>query len=195
MNEQIDARGLACPLPVVKAKQAVERGENAFVILVDNEVARQNLMRFAESVGFQTDSAVQADGTIRVQMRRTGEPAAVPAVISCNPEGKWLFIAADKIGHGADELGAKLMLAFLFTLTESDRKPAGIILMQSGVRLATEEPQAVEHLKKLVAGGVKLLVCGTCLDYFKLKERLQVGEVSNMFAIAEKLLAAHCLTI
>lgn len=75
MTHEIDARGLSCPLPVVKAKQAADRGVTDFTILVDNEVARQNLLRFAESAGLKTESTVQEDGTILLQMHRVGEPS------------------------------------------------------------------------------------------------------------------------
>jgi selenium metabolism protein YedF len=191
MIKVIDARGLACPMPVVKTKQAVDGGATELEILVDNDAAKENIRRFVESTGAIVESIVIDAGAYRMRVRRAG-PRAEDAIAPSEPigqtAGKTLFIAANTIGRGDDTLGSKLMLAFLTTLSELDARPSAVILMNSGVRLATEELQAVAHLRKLADAGAEIHVCGACLDYFGLKGKLQVGVISNMFTIAERLL-------
>jgi len=191
----IDARGLACPQPVIKVKQALEQGVTACTVMVDNAAARENVVRFAENAGAIVDGVIADRGEFRIAIRTgaagTAPIAAATPVPPCPlPEtaGKTVLIGSDQLGRGNDELGALLMKAFLFALTQCDRKPRRIILMNHGVRLAVVEPEAVGRLRQLTTAGVELLVCGTCLDFLQLKDALQVGTVSNMYSIAECLL-------
>jgi selenium metabolism protein YedF len=101
-----------------------------------------------------------------------------------------IFISDDEIGGGERELGAALMKTFIYTAAESDDPPDGMVFMNSGVRLVTENEETVEHLRRLADRGVDILVCGTCLDYYGLKERLKVGRVSNMYEIQSVLIGA-----
>lgn len=96
-----------------------------------------------------------------------------------------VLLATDKLGHGADELGAKLMENFLATLTEMDIWQ--IIMVNGGVHLATKEGKPLESLKKLAEQGVKINVCGTCLNHFGLLEAKKIGETTNMLDIVTTL--------
>jgi len=187
----IDARGLACPMPVIKVKQALDQKINPCTVIVDNEAAKENVIRFAENAGAVIDGVVAENGEFRIVIRCGDTPVAESAI---SPQsvpgtaGKTVVIGSARMGRGNDELGALLMNAFLYSLTQVEPKPKRIILFNHGVRLATVEAEAVDNLKQLVDAGVELLVCGTCLDFLNLKTDLKLGTVSNMYTIAECLL-------
>jgi selenium metabolism protein YedF len=101
-----------------------------------------------------------------------------------------LVVSASQMGRGPKELGEILMRAFFHTLGEVDPRPDTVIFFNEGVRLTAEGSPLLEDLEKLVESGVEILVCGTCLGFFDLKDKIAVGEVSNMYSIAETLLRA-----
>ena len=193
MAVEINAMGKACPMPVVLAKQALDGGENDVTVLVDNQIAVENLTRLAESQGMAAVSAPRAGGfAVRITGERKAAPAPEPAACCPTaPGGATVFIGKDFIGDGSRELGENLMKMFLYTLAQSDTPPACLLFMNGGVKLpAGEEPQVIESLKSLLDKGCEILVCGTCLNYFGLTEQCKVGTVSNMYDIAGRLLTA-----
>jgi selenium metabolism protein YedF len=101
-----------------------------------------------------------------------------------------VFVAADGIGRGDEELGWGLMQAFLGALAAAEPRPRTVALMNSGVKLAIEGHRGVEPLAALAAAGTEILSCGTCLDYFGVREQLAVGQASNMVEITGRLLTA-----
>ena len=176
MNQFVDALGKACPMPVIMAKKEIDAGNTSFVVAVDNQTAVENLKRLAESQGYQA-SVETKDGNFHVSF-------------TAKPKNWALFIGKNFIGDGSEELGGSLMTMFFYTLAESNDAPRYILFMNSGVKLVVENDQVVEHLQTLQAKGSEILVCGTCLNYYGLTERLKVGTVSNMYDIADKLLRA-----
>lgn len=114
------------------------------------------------------------------------------------PEGARivLVVASESMGRGDDDLGRVLMRNHLHVLTEVEPRPDMMVFLNSGVKLATEGSPALEDLQALEQAGATLLLCGTCLAHFELKDKVAVGEVSNMFAISETLLrAAKVITL
>ena len=101
-----------------------------------------------------------------------------------------IFIRSDTIGHGGDELGANLMINFLHHLSEKKRVPTSIILMNSGVKLVTEDSDMLDSMRQLEEKGTTVLACGTCLNFFGIKEKQRVGSASTMPEITSTLLAA-----
>ena len=191
----IDAKGKACPMPVMLAKKEMETGCDALSITVDNAIAVQNLTRLAESQGFSAETAEEAGGCFTITMHRTGAPVSeAPAeILSCTvpaPSDYVVFAGRDVIGEGDAELGHSLIKMFFYTLSEKTDLPSAILFMNHGVRLVTENQQTIEHLKVLEQRGVRLIVCGTCLNYYGLTEKLAVGGVTNMYSIVEKLAGA-----
>jgi len=187
--ETVDCRGLACPQPVVETKKALERAESReVVVLVDNSASRENVSRFAASQGYQV-SVKEDQGFIAITIRREEglrEEEAKPAVPKSAPWGELIFfIDSDCLGRGSDELGGILMRAFLHTLGEAEVKPRKLILVNSGVKLACTGSPALEDLQRISSQGVEILACGTCLNYFELKEKLGAGRVSNMYEILD----------
>ena len=189
MSPIIDARGKACPTPVIMAKKAISAGESTFTVLVDNTTAVENLKRLAENQGFDA-AAAEAEGVFSVTFTRTGCAACEEAANSPLPAsgGDWaVFVGRDVIGDGDRELGTSLMRMFFYTLSQGEDRPGAVLFMNAGVKLPTLDEQVAEHLKALSAAGVEILVCGTCLNFYGLTEQLQVGAVSNMYDIVARM--------
>ena len=189
MSQIIDAKGKACPTPVIMAKKAISAGESTFTVLVDNTTAVENLKRLAENQGFDA-AAAEAEGVFSVTFTRTGCAACEEVVNSPLPApgGDWaVFVGRDIIGDGDRELGTNLMRMFFYTLSQGEDKPGAVLFMNAGVKLPTLDEQVVEHLKALSAVGVEILVCGTCLNFYGLTEQLRVGTVSNMYDIVTRM--------
>ena len=167
---KVDARGDACPLPVVKAKKAISelKGAGEVEVLVDNEIAVQNLTKMAQQKGYQYSPVCAPD-------LRTDTVVAV---------------SSDKMGAGSEELGRALLKAFVFALTQQDKLPKTILFYNGGAALTCEGSPMLEDLKALEAQGVEIMTCGTCLNFYGLTEKLAVGSVTNMYAIVEKLTQA-----
>lgn len=202
---KIDARGDACPLPVVKAKKAIAElhGPGEVEVLVDNEIAVQNLTKMAQQKGYLSSSEKLAEQEYRVRFTIKDTPAvdtAVPGKVkqqaeaeTCIPDARTdtvVVIASDKMGEGAEELGKTLLKAFVFSLTQQDKLPKTILFYNGGASLTCEGSPMLEDLKALEAEGVEILTCGTCLNYYGITEKLAVGGVTNMYVIAEKMLNA-----
>jgi len=193
--ETVDAKGQACPIPVILTKKAIESGATELAVEVDNAAAVENVGKFAAAQGFGVEKA-QIAGGFRLTLRLSGAPAAAAAAmteeaLSCACGGNnWaLFLTRDSIGAD-NELGASLAKMMLYALSESDDLPAQILLMNEGVRLATVNEEAVGHLQKMAERGAEILVCGTCLNYYGLAEQLKAGSVSNMYDILGRIQAA-----
>ena len=182
----IDVRKLACPAPVLAAKQAIENEHPAEIqFLVDNDAARQNVMRFLESQSYQT--TVEADGLF---FRITGTTDRVSSSTpgpdkSPNPDHQkiMVMVATDRIGYGDDALGQKLMISFIKTLKEMGPDLWRLVFVNNGVKLTVSNAETLADLREIARTGVTILVCGTCLTYFNLLDAKQVGETTNMLDI------------
>lgn len=196
----VDARGLACPLPVVNAKKAVEemKEDGVLTVLVDNEIAVQNLQRFAQYKGFESTGEQMAEKeyevTIHVTQNATATSDEEPELedcVECNPDAKKkgmvVVLSANVMGTGDEKFGKSLMKAFVFALTKQDSLPETILCYNTGAYLSIEGADTLEDLKLLEAEGVKILTCGTCLDFYGIKEKLAVGSVTNMYEIVETM--------
>ncbi|SHK46403.1 sulfurtransferase-like selenium metabolism protein YedF [Desulforamulus aeronauticus] len=187
MAKEINNRGLACPQPVINTKRALEElAQGTLISIVDNEAARENVTRFAENAGCQVQVA-EKDGEYYLTITK-GE-ASVPAEIvkSAGETGAMVYlITSNTFGSGAEDLGEILMISFFNSLLEKPA-PRTIMLVNSGVRLAIKQSRVVEQITKLAERGSEVISCGTCLEYYKLKEELAVGRVTNMLEILENL--------
>jgi selenium metabolism protein YedF len=191
MSEAVDARGLACPEPVVRTRSALKKGVQELEVLVDNPTARDNVCRFASSQGCRVE--VEEEGEVfRIAISRATEEAGTPEETATGEAGarSVVVLSADVMGRGEHELGKILLKALLNTLAESDPLPWRMVLFNRGALLAVEGEDTVEALLNLSRLGVEILVCGTCLDFFGLKDKLAVGTVSNMYDILTTMLAA-----
>ena len=186
MNNQVDARGMSCPKPVIETKKVLDHlsGESMTTI-VDNEVAMQNVNKLAQSLSYDVD-VKKVDNDFYINIYK-GE--MMPSVNYINQDKKDLVImfTKDTLGQGSDELGKVLMKGYIYTVTESNPYPKAMLFMNSAVKLTTEGSEVIEYLRELEKQGVEILSCGTCLDYFKIKDQLIVGGVSNMYSIVDML--------
>jgi selenium metabolism protein YedF len=190
----IDCRGLACPQPVVVTKQALDRvKEEELIVIVDNTSSCNNVERFVRSQGCSVQiREMGQDYYIHIQKTSGNDEEKVPQT-GQKVKKVVVYINSHLLGIGDEALGAILMRAFLKTLLDLPIKPHRLILINSGVRLASEGSEVLETLKKLSGEGIEILACGTCLDFYALKEKLRVGTVSNMYDIAQSLLEADRL--
>ncbi|MDR1900188.1 MAG: sulfurtransferase-like selenium metabolism protein YedF [Treponema sp.] len=189
--EIINVLGKPCPIPVIEAKKALRNaaaGEKVQV-LVDNDISRQNLEKMAKGLGCPCSFETREDGNILVTITAAAGPAAgvnAPA----GDQGLVVAIGQNTMGAGSDELGAILVKGFIYALTELDSPPETLLFFNSGVRLSTEGSNALGDLKKLEEKGTVIASCGTCLDFYQLKDKLAVGSVTNMYAIASAMAGA-----
>ena len=187
MTREIDARGLSCPQPVILTKKALEdHGE--IVVIVDNETAQENVKRMAQSQGCDV-KIEKRDGDIFLTISR-GCSCEIPEAAGTTQGPLVIVIGSDTMGRGDDELGSVLMKSFIHTLLETSPQPESIIFFNTGVKLTIQGSEVLEDLKTLTERGVKILVCGTCLGFFEIKDRLAAGTVSNMYDITETMTGA-----
>ncbi len=196
MIRTVDARGQACPQPVIQTRKAMAEATQV-VTLVDSETSLLNVSRMAQKAGWQVEVAEEAGG-FRLQLTQqavagplTGA-AATPTVGQAAPlPGPLvLVVSEDVMGRGNAELGQILVRGFFHTLGEVEPLPRTIIFFNTGVRLACQGSPVLDDLRALEAGGLEILVCGTCLNYLECADALAVGQVSNMYDIAETMLRA-----
>lgn len=199
MEKMIDCKGMACPLPVVNAKKAAEalNPGDILTVLVDNEIAVQNLQRFAAHKGFTASSEKKAEKEYAVTIQIAGVAVTETEEIACaadiRKKGLLVVLSANVMGSGDPKLGTSLMKAFVFALTKQDQLPETILCYNTGAYLTCEGADTLEDLKLLEAEGVTILTCGTCLDFYGLKEKLAVGGVTNMYDIVERMESASAI--
>lgn len=185
MYIEVDARGLACPKPVINTKKELDNIEQGIVIVtVDNDVAKQNILKLSNSLNCESRVIKEEKDLISIEIKK-GENVIIEEKKQEELEDKCIFISSNKMGNGNDELGEILMKGFIYTLTESKPYPKSILLVNAGVKLSTENHDTIGNLKILEEAGVEILSCGTCLDYYELKESLKVGSVTNMYTIVD----------
>ena len=208
----IDAKGKPCPQPVILAMRALgglKNGET-LQVQVDNEAAVENLKRMAQKNGaavqVKADGAnwtveiVPADsvagaggGTGSADAAQAGQSAEEQARQICAMPARGPVVVAvgsAEMGNGDPRLGRILMKSFLYSLTQLDELPQTVLFFNGGVRMTTEGSESIEDLKALESQGVEILSCGTCLDFYGLKDKLLVGGITNMYVIAQTMAGA-----
>ncbi len=193
--KQIDTRGHLCPTPLIMAKKGLDEinSGDAFEIMTDNETSFNNLISYLKDAGAKPTSKTIGDSyVIKGKKPMIDVPSVVVESYCETPESlptkKYVVvIKSQKMGEGSDELGLMLMRGFVNALVEADIKPTHIVLYNGGVNLVAEGSDTADSLKKLEDGGISVLVCGTCVDYYELKGKIKVGMVSNMYQITNVL--------
>ena len=187
----IDARGLSCPKPVVKTKKALENNDE-LEVLVDNEVAAQNVKKLGIKMGAKITMVKDNDELYKLvitDFEKTNQKSRKGV------KDKVIFVKSNLLGEGDEKLGNILIRGFINTLNEIEPLPGKVIFMNAGVKLPCNNEEIINSLKKLQNKGVEILVCGTCLDYYNLKEELKVGNISNMYEIVDSLNKGEVLEV
>ena len=186
--EYVDLKGMSCPLPVIETKKLVESGKaEELNLVVDNGPPKENVTRYLESQGYCVSVESEQGDTAVLHATRTEGAEAIPV-----QAGKKIVVLIDgaTVGRGDDQLGRVLMKSFLHTLKEIEPRPWRLIFLNAGVKLAAEGSELLGVLSDLESLGVEILSCGICLDFFKLKEKLAAGKVTNMYDIVSSLVTA-----
>lgn len=201
-KHKIDARNIPCPGPVIQAKKVLSSMEEGVLeVLVDNSMAVQNLTKLASYLQLESGVTRLEEDCYQVTFSMKGKEGMKDGEEtpgdSCRLDGvkygTLVVISADHMGEGDDVLGTALMKGFLYALTELEQLPETILLYNGGARLSVEGSEALEDLKLLESQGVEILTCGTCLNHYGISDRLAVGAVTNMYAIAETMMAAKSI--
>jgi selenium metabolism protein YedF len=199
MKKELDARGKACPIPVVETKKMLTKmnSGDTLEVTVDNYVAVQNLSKMASQKNVPVSSIKVDDSEFIVTLTAAeSEPiiSDVTEAVECIPDSikgnTIVVLSSDKMGEGDEKLGRTLMKGFIYALTEQDILPQSILLYNNGAKLSVHGSDSLPDLKLLESQGVEILTCGTCLNFYGITEKLGVGSVTNMYVIAEKQMKA-----
>lgn len=192
MNKTIDAKGLACPKPVILTKKEIESlDEGTIKTIVDNEIAKDNLSKLAKSMGleYKVEEDLEGNYEVTIKKGKTTDESPQKEIKERKQVtgGAVIVIPSNLMGSGDDALGEILMKSFIYTVSETKPFPKAILFYNSGVKLTVKSSQVLEDLIHLKEVGVEIISCGTCLDFYGLKDDLGVGEISNMYTIYEKM--------
>lgn len=192
----LDCNQLPCPQPVLRTKEALEQGAARVDVLVDNEASKNNVARFARIQGHRVEIIEQHDGGFTISITAVSEPSRTPfdqndypCEVPAKPKLVYV-ISSDSMGRGSDELGWALLQTYIQTIKDVTPLPEKILFYNSGVKLVTAASGALGALRHLQDQGVAILACGTCLDFFKLKSAIKVGQISNMYDIMSSMTSA-----
>jgi len=188
--KELDARGLGCPQPVIKTKQALQDVEQ-LLVTVDDQVQADNVAKLAKKLNARVSILEEEDYYQLTIEQQSGSREETRT----EQQGKVYYLNSNTLGDGAEKLGDILIKGFISTLLDIRPLPDKIIFMNSGVKVPTLNKQAKTHLKQLDEQGVDILSCGTCLDYYELTEQLEVGEISNMYEILDILNSGNVVEV
>ena len=196
---QIDARGMTCPKPVVLTLEALPKlgAEEFLEVLVNDEVAVGNLTRLADEKNCELLVADKGGYTSMTFVPRTAEapvqkaePVAVQVVpVEDNANAVTgaavVAVGSDVMGRGSEELGRILVKGLIYALAHQETAPKTLLFFNSGARLTCEGSESLDDIRELEGRGTQILTCGTCLDFYGIRDKLAVGGVTNLYAIAE----------
>lgn len=191
LHKIIDARGLNCPQPVILTKKAMDEDEfGQLTTIVDGEAARENVSRLAHNQGYNF-TIEQQEQEYHIHMHKADRLRNESEIEKEAHESEIVILVKSNLfGEGDLELGQVLMKSFLYTLNELEMNLKALIFMNSGILLTVAGSPVLDHLQSLERKGVELLSCGTCLDYYKKKDLLKAGKVTNMYTALEILASA-----
>ncbi len=193
---KVNGMGKNCPIPLIETKKAIKAltSTDTVEVMVDNNMAVKNITRFATDSGYKITTDKISDKEFRLTIEVSEIKAEVPASMSCDACGATdntgnivVAIGSEKMGCGDEKLGKNLMKAFIYSLSQAEVHPKTMLFFNGGAHLTCEGSLSLEDLNNLKELGTKILTCGTCLDFYGLKEKLKVGEVTNMYDIVSTM--------
>ena len=189
---QLDCRNLNCPEPLLRTKKALSElkiGEN-LEILVNDVAPRENIKRFLAKNGFEAQiSQAGADTLIKTVKTDELKDESIDDIycsVTAPKRGKVIFLNEEQCGSGP--IGKSLLAKFLGAALNLDEKPVKVICVNNAVRITTNRGhECFEAIKKLNEAGAEILSCGSCLEGYKLVDKLAIGEISNAYEIMDVL--------
>lgn len=185
-HPMLDMKEKPCPIPVIEVKKIFSQCKEGDIVsvLVDNDIARQNLQKMAQGMGMNFSWEENSDHTFSIRIEYKSQTKNnTPEPVSRSV----IAISSATMGKGDDELGAMLMKSFIYSLRELETPPATLLFFNGGVKITTEGSACLDDLKTLQEKGVLIQSCGACLNFYQLSEKLEVGEVTNMLVIAQTM--------
>ncbi len=186
-TKKVDCRGLACPQPVISTKKALDSiGRGTVVAVVDNDTARENVALFAKNSGHRVE-VEKIEGNYHITITKdspveAGGEQETPPLQEGRPQAVYL-ITSNLVGQGSPDLGQVLMKSLMVTLSEADQPPRALLFLNTGVMLTCRGSAVLEQIQALSRRGTDIISCGTCLEYYKLKDKLEAGRPGNMMEI------------
>lgn len=189
---QLDCRNLNCPEPLLRTKKALGElkiGES-LEILVNDVAPRENIKRFLAKNGFEARiSQAGADTlikTVKTDELKDENIDDIYCDVTVPKRGKVIFLNEEQCGSGP--IGKSLLAKFLGAALSLDEKPVKVICVNNAVRITTNRGhECFEAIKKLNEAGAEILSCGSCLEGYKLVDKLAIGEISNAYEIMDVL--------
>lgn len=185
--KKLDFRTLPCPQPVIETKKALaEGGFSSLEIIVDNEAAKENVLRFLKNSGCKVEEIMQDNEIITIiakilENNEENPDSQVEIASKTVSKGKCYIVSTATMGTGDETLGAKLMSAFFYTISEYENPPKDMFFLNGGIKNCIEDSENLEILKKITNNGTNITVCGTCLDFYKVTDKLKVGKIGNLY--------------
>ena len=206
---RVDCKGLPCPQPLIETRKAMRANEEGteIEVCVDNATASRNvegmLADYGVAIVFETKGDLYVGRFINPKIEENMlEAMKAEYLESCTKKNNSTFFERPTIlcisnvfGVGDDTLGALLMKGFLSTIVEEWGRllPREILFLNSGVKLCLKDSGAIDTLRNLESRGTELLICGTCVDFYKIRELLAVGSITNMQKISSRIASANKL--
>ena len=189
---QLDCRNLNCPEPLLRTKKALSElkiGES-LEILVNDVAPRENIKRFLAKNGFEAQiSQAGADTLIKTVKTDKLKDESIDDIycsVTAPKRGKVIFLNEEQCGSGP--IGKSLLAKFLGAALNLDEKPVKVICVNNAVHITTNRGhECFEAIKKLNEAGAEILSCGSCLEGYKLVDKLAIGEISNAYEIMDVL--------
>jgi len=192
----VDTKGQKCPVPIIETRKALResRPGEVFAVITDNKTAFSNISRFlqdnkiifsvSEEKNIWTFNITNENGVTETTEAEDYCETYQPVI----PSGDFaVVISSEVMGQGDDELGRRLMKSFFTVLSCLDVMPSSVMFYNSGVKLTTDDSEVIEFLREIEIKGVGIYICGTCVDYFKIGSRINIGRISDMYIITQKL--------
>ena len=197
MEKTIDARGHACPKPLVMARDMLKTltKDDKLNVVVDNLISAQNLEKMAVQMDMPSEKIQQgSDYVVSLFVKNSfikPQQEEIKCEVSENPTSNTVVvISSDTMGESDEKLGKILIKGFIYSLTNLEKLPKSVIFYNGGVKLLVKASEAIEDLQRLQSAGVEILACGTCVEFYGLKDKLALGEIVNMLTIVEKQMNA-----
>ncbi len=195
MTQKVDGKGLLCPQPLILTRKALKKSETgeSLVIECDNRTAYQNIITYLEDQAL-SPAGTEMNGLFRIEVINEptlkDEAVQITTGVGVKSSAYVVVVSSDRMGEGDPQLGAILMKGFLNALNEQTVLPTHLVFYNAGAKMATKDSGVYSSLQLLEESGVQILVCGTCADFYGIKEQLGVGKISNMFTITETMAKA-----